>query len=89
MKYGCYDCFPLQPDYDRLRPLSYPNTVSTNTVCRFRQKHFQHVFLACFSVLSPDSYTNIREKWVKEVGQSLQIFGLCPFHLFAGEAPLP
>ena len=37
-----------QEDYDRLRPLSYPDT---------------HVILMCFSVDSPDSLENIPEKW--------------------------
>ena len=41
-----------QDDYDRLRPLSYPNT---------------DVFLACYSVISPPSYYNIRDKWVPEI----------------------
>merc|ERR1712131_105742 len=41
-----------QEDYDRLRPLSYPDT---------------HVILMCFSVDSPDSLENIPEKWVPEV----------------------
>ena len=36
-----------QEDYDRLRPLSYPQT---------------DVFLVCFSVVSPSSYENVREK---------------------------
>lgn len=36
-----------QEDYDRLRPLSYPQT---------------DVFLICFSVVSPSSFTNVREK---------------------------
>ncbi|KAM3595888.1 uncharacterized protein V6R79_004638 [Siganus canaliculatus] len=36
-----------QEDYDRLRPLSYPDT---------------DVFLVCFSVVSPDSFENVREK---------------------------
>ncbi|XP_070781818.1 rho-related GTP-binding protein RhoB-like isoform X2 [Enoplosus armatus] len=39
-------------DYDRLRPLSYPDT---------------DVILMCFSVDSPDSLENIPEKWVPEV----------------------
>ncbi|KAL3980572.1 2-hydroxyacyl-CoA lyase 1 [Sarotherodon galilaeus] len=34
-------------DYDRLRPLSYPQT---------------DVFLVCFSVVSPSSYENVKEK---------------------------
>ena len=41
-----------QEDYDRLRPLSYPQT---------------DVFLVCFSVTSPSSYENVREKWLPEV----------------------
>nr|XP_061803466.1 rho-related GTP-binding protein RhoA-C-like isoform X2 [Nerophis lumbriciformis] len=39
-------------DYDRLRPLSYPDT---------------DVILMCFSVDSPDSLENIPEKWTPEV----------------------
>jgi Ras-related C3 botulinum toxin substrate 1 len=41
-----------QEDYDRLRPLSYPQT---------------DVFLCCFSVISPASYENVRTKWFLEV----------------------
>lgn len=41
-----------QEDYDRLRPLSYPQT---------------DVFLICFSVVSPVSYENVRAKWAPEV----------------------
>merc|ERR1712098_748985 len=41
-----------QEDYDRLRPLSYPQT---------------DVFLVCFSVESPTTYENVKEKWIKEV----------------------
>ncbi|KAG9513592.1 GTPase CDC42, partial [Aureobasidium melanogenum] len=41
-----------QEDYDRLRPLSYPQT---------------DVFLVCFSVVSPASFENVREKWFPEV----------------------
>jgi GTPase SAR1 family protein len=36
-----------QEDYDRLRPLSYPQT---------------DVFLICFSLVSPPSYENVRTK---------------------------
>ncbi|XP_072227190.1 cdc42 homolog [Leuresthes tenuis] len=41
-----------QEDYDRLRPLSYPLT---------------DVFLVCFSIVSPSSFENVREKWVPEI----------------------
>ncbi|XP_006891634.1 PREDICTED: cell division control protein 42 homolog [Elephantulus edwardii] len=41
-----------QEDYDRLRPLSYPQT---------------DVFLVCFSVVSPSSFKNVKEKWVPEI----------------------
>lgn len=41
-----------QEDYDRLRPLSYPDT---------------DVVLICFGVDSPDSLENIQEKWTPEV----------------------
>ena len=36
-----------QEDYDRLRPLSYPDT---------------HVILICFAIDSPDSLENVQEK---------------------------
>jgi len=41
-----------QEDYDRLRPLSYPDT---------------DVILMCFSIDNPDSLENITEKWTPEV----------------------
>lgn len=41
-----------QEDYDRLRPLSYPQT---------------DIFLVCFSVVTPASFENVREKWLPEV----------------------
>ncbi|ODQ62740.1 hypothetical protein WICANDRAFT_60793 [Wickerhamomyces anomalus NRRL Y-366-8] len=41
-----------QEDYDRLRPLSYPST---------------DVFLVCFSITSPASFENVREKWFPEI----------------------
>ena len=41
-----------QEDYDRLRPLSYPQT---------------DVFLVCYSVVSPSSFENVKEKWVHEI----------------------
>ncbi|KAH8902675.1 hypothetical protein BR93DRAFT_886542 [Coniochaeta sp. PMI_546] len=39
-------------DYDRLRPLSYPDT---------------HVVMICFGIDWPDSLDNIQEKWISEV----------------------
>ncbi len=41
-----------QEDYDRLRPLSYPQT---------------DVFLICYSVVSPSSFDNVSSKWVPEI----------------------
>jgi len=46
-----------QEDYDRLRPLSYPQT---------------DVFLVCYSVVSPSSYENVKEKWVPEISHHCQ-----------------
>jgi len=42
-----------QEDYDRLRPLSYPQT---------------DVFLMCFSVISQSSLENCKAKWAPEIG---------------------
>jgi len=47
-----------QEDYDRLRPLSYPQT---------------DVFLICFSIVSPQSFGNIRSKWNPEVTHNCPI----------------
>lgn len=41
-----------QEDYDRLRPLSYPDS---------------NVVLICFSIDLPDSLENVMEKWISEV----------------------
>ena len=41
-----------QEDYDRLRPMSYDKT---------------DVFLVCFSVVSPSSFYNVKEKWLPEL----------------------
>ncbi|KAI9715224.1 MAG: Rho GTPase protein rac1 [Chrysothrix sp. TS-e1954] len=41
-----------QEDYDRLRPLSYPQT---------------DVFLICFSIVSPASFENVKAKWWPEI----------------------
>jgi len=41
-----------QEEYDTLRPLSYPGA---------------DIFLVCFSVNTPDSYENVKAKWIPEV----------------------
>eukprot|EP00457_Paulinella_chromatophora_P015351 gb/GEZN01015952.1/.p1 GENE.gb/GEZN01015952.1/~~gb/GEZN01015952.1/.p1 ORF type:complete len:149 (+),score=19.87 gb/GEZN01015952.1/:180-626(+) len=41
-----------QEDYDRLRPLSYPQT---------------DVFLIAFSIISQSSYANVKTKWYPEI----------------------
>ena len=41
-----------QEDYDRLRPLSYPQT---------------DVFLVCFAVTEPVSFENVKAKWWPEI----------------------
>ena len=41
-----------QDDYDRLRPLSYPDT---------------DVFLICFSIVNPNSFANVADKWSPEI----------------------
>ena len=42
----------FQEDYDRLRLLSYPGT---------------DIFLVNFSVVRPDSFTNVQERWIPEL----------------------
>jgi len=46
-----------QEDYDRLRPLSYPQT---------------DVFLCCFSVMNRASFENVSAKWVPEITHHAQ-----------------
>ncbi|KAJ8021848.1 Cdc42-like [Holothuria leucospilota] len=48
---GVFD-IPGHEDYSRLRPLSYPQT---------------DVFLVCFSVVSPSSFENVKQKWHPEI----------------------
>jgi len=43
-----------QEDYDRLRPLSYPQT---------------DVFIVCYSVVSRSSLQNVKNKWIPELDQ--------------------
>ncbi|RDI89343.1 hypothetical protein Vi05172_g864 [Venturia inaequalis] len=45
-----------QEDYDRLRPLSYPDT---------------DVVLICFAIDNPDSLVNVQEKWILEIRRFL------------------
>ncbi|KAI3404343.1 RAC1 [Candida oxycetoniae] len=51
IKLGLWDTAG-QSEYDRLRPLSYPQT---------------EIFLCCFSVVSPDSFQNVKQKWIPEI----------------------
>lgn len=41
-----------QEDYDRLRPLSYPQT---------------DVFIICYSIIAPSSLDNVKSKWAPEL----------------------
>lgn len=50
-KLGLFDTAG-QEEYDRLRALAYPST---------------DVFLVCFSVASPYSFENVRDKWIPEI----------------------
>ncbi|CDK28833.1 unnamed protein product [Kuraishia capsulata CBS 1993] len=51
IKLGLWDTAG-QEEYDRLRPLSYPQT---------------EVFLICFSVVEPSSFANVKNKWIPEI----------------------
>jgi GTPase SAR1 family protein len=55
-----------QEDYDRLRPLSYPQT---------------DVFLICFSLVSPPSYENVRTKVRHPRGQQVRGGLLTSIHM--------
>ncbi|XP_035222364.1 cdc42 homolog [Stegodyphus dumicola] len=54
---NCLFDTPGEEDYDRLRPISYPQT---------------DVFLVCFSVASPSSFENVKEKWIPEITHHCQ-----------------
>ena len=41
-----------QEDYDKLRPLSYNKA---------------NIFLVCYSVVVPSSFTNVKETWIPEL----------------------
>jgi len=61
-----------QEDYDRLRPLSYPQTDVTagqEDYDRLRPLSYPQtdVFLICFSVVSPSSFENVTSKWCPEI----------------------
>ncbi|XP_007939224.2 ras-related C3 botulinum toxin substrate 1 [Orycteropus afer afer] len=60
-----------QEDYDRLRPLSYPQTVGDtygkDSATRGKDNPIADVFLICFSLVSPASFENVRAKWYPEV----------------------
>lgn len=43
-----------QEDYDKLRPMSYPNT---------------NVFMVCYSTVDPETAANVRKKWIPEIRQ--------------------
>ncbi|CAF3520988.1 unnamed protein product [Rotaria sp. Silwood1] len=43
-----------QEEYDQLRIMAYPNT---------------DVFILCFSIVDPDSYSNILSKWIPELNR--------------------
>ena len=64
-----------QEDYDRLRPLSYPQT---------------DVFLVCFSVVSPSSYENVKEKVCSynalPMSMNVHIGRNCGFYSCVGES---
>lgn len=62
-----------QEDYDRLRPLSYPQVIR-RFFLRKKQKCWPFpvffktdVFLICFSVVSPSSFENVSSKWCPEI----------------------
>ena len=44
-----------QEEYDKIRPLSYPDT---------------QVFLVAFSVVNPSSFQNIKSKWIPELKEN-------------------
>ena len=57
-----------QEDYDRLRPLSYPQT---------------DVFLVCFSVVSPASFENVKEKVRESLCVCLSVMFISSWKLVA------
>ncbi|OBA22565.1 ras-domain-containing protein [Metschnikowia bicuspidata var. bicuspidata NRRL YB-4993] len=51
IKLGLWDTAG-QLEYDRLRPLLYPQT---------------EIFICCFSVVNPLSFQNVKQKWIPEI----------------------
>lgn len=51
VKLGLWDTAG-QENYDRLRPLSYPKT---------------DVFIIVYSIIHPDSFSNVRTRWIPEI----------------------
>ncbi len=66
-----------QEDYDRLRPLTYPDT---------------HVVLVCFAIDKPDSLVSVHQKWAHELDQHCpgvpRILVACKGDLRAAGAPV-
>lgn len=61
-----------QEEYDRLRPLSYPQT---------------DVFLLCFSVNEPNSFANVVDKWFPEIRHNTNYENMRPYKL-TGKFPI-
>lgn len=61
-----------QEDYERLRPLSYPNVSKPNSIIRLYANAFfslvqTECFLLCYSIASKTSYDNVLAKWFPEI----------------------
>lgn len=61
-----------QEEYDRLRPLSYPQT---------------DIFLICFSVNEPNSFENVYDKWFPEIKHNTNFENLSLYHQ-SGKLPI-
>ena len=62
-----------QEDYDKLRPISYPQTVKINFWSSEKNVQIwdfcslQNVFLLCFALTNRTTYDNVEKKWNAEV----------------------